>query len=140
MNNDDLVRAWFDKASSDLRNAEIILAADPDDMPTDTVCFHCQQAAEKYLKGFLTSRDMEYPLSHSLKALVEKAMARDQTFKQILEKAESLSPYAVTIRYPDDFRMPSREEAEDAFVIAREIKTFILQRVKGQAPGSGGKE
>ena len=31
MNNDDLVKAWFAKAFSDLRSAEIILAADPDD-------------------------------------------------------------------------------------------------------------
>ena len=57
MNNDDLVRAWFAKASSDLRSAEIIIASDAKDLPSDAVCFHCQQAAEKYLKGFLTSRE-----------------------------------------------------------------------------------
>ena len=138
MNNDDLVKAWFAKASSDLRSAEIILAAEPDDLPTDTVCFHCQQAAEKYLKGFLTSREMEYPLTHSLKALVEKAIALDNTFAMILEKAESLTPYAVTIRYPDDLRLPSREEAQSAFAIASEIKELILQKVNPGAQGTGG--
>jgi hypothetical protein len=40
MTNHDLVKAWFDKAASDLRNAEIVLAAGDDDLPTDTVCFH----------------------------------------------------------------------------------------------------
>ena len=129
MNNDDLVKAWFAKAFSDLRSAEIILAADPDDLPTDTVCFHCQQAAEKYLKGFLTSMEMEYPLTHNLKALVEKAMTLDNTFAMILEKAESLTPYAVTIWYPDDLRLPSREEAQSAFAIASEIKKLILLKV-----------
>ena len=140
MNNDDLVKAWLAKASSDLRNAEIVLAAGPEDLPADTICFHCQQAAEKYLKGFLTSRETAYPLTHSLKALVEKAMSLDNTFALILEKAESLTPYAVTLRYPDDFRMPSREEAESAFAIASEIKEFVLQKVNpGGEKTSGGK-
>jgi HEPN domain-containing protein len=130
MTNDDLVKAWFAKAASDLRNAEIVLSAGAEDSPADTVCFHCQQAAEKYLKGFLTSREVEYPLTHSLKALVEKAMVLDRTFDQILEKAESLTPYAVAIRYPDDFHMPSLEDANEAFAIAREIKAFVLERVK----------
>jgi HEPN domain-containing protein len=137
MNNDDLVKAWFAKASSDMRSAEIILATGMDDLPADMVCFHCQQAAEKYLKGFLTSRETEYPLTHSLKALVEKAMGLDNTFAIILEKAESLTPYAVTIKYPDDFRMPSREEAESAFAIASEIKNFVLQRVNPGAQRTG---
>ncbi|HUT54345.1 MAG TPA: HEPN domain-containing protein [bacterium] len=130
MNNDDLVKAWFDKAASDLRNAEIILSSGEDDQPTDTVCFHCQQAAEKFIKGFLASRDTEYQKVHNLKALVEKAMALDPSFEQIMEKAESLSPYAVAIRYPDDFWMPKLEDAQEAFAIAREIKDFILQRMK----------
>ena len=38
MNNDDLVKAWFAKASSDLRSAEIILAADPDDFRWTRLC------------------------------------------------------------------------------------------------------
>jgi HEPN domain-containing protein len=46
-----LVKAWFKKAENDLINAEHTMTmAEP---PTDTVCFHAQQCAEKYLKGFL---------------------------------------------------------------------------------------
>lgn len=129
MTNDDLVAAWFKKAESDLRNAEIILGSGADNLPADTVCFHCQQAAEKYMKGFLTSREVEYPLTHSLKALVEKAMDMDRGFDEILEKAESLTPFAVAIRYPDDFHMPTLTEANEAFSIARKIKAFVLERV-----------
>ncbi len=89
MSNDDLVEGWFAKAASDLRSAEILLSADAD-IPADAVCFHCQQAVEKYLKGFLVSRDMEYPLSHNLKALVEQAVLLDETFNELLEQAETL--------------------------------------------------
>ena len=135
MNNDDLVKAWFARAASDLRAAQIILAMETEDLPSDVVCFHCRQAAEKYLKGFLASRETEYPLTHNLKALVEKAMVLDQSFGEILEPAETLTPYAVAVRYPDDFRVPSREEAESAFAIAGEIKAFVLARVKRSAKG-----
>ena len=45
-------RGWLAKAHSDLRAAEHeFLAAPP---LLDDVVFHCQQAAEKAMKGFLT--------------------------------------------------------------------------------------
>ena len=46
-----LAEQWFRKAENDLLNVENNFKADR--YPADTVCFHCQQAAEKYLKGFL---------------------------------------------------------------------------------------
>lgn len=48
-----LVKAWIRKADNDLRNAELVINSCVDDCPYDTVCFHCQQAVEKYLKAFL---------------------------------------------------------------------------------------
>jgi HEPN domain-containing protein len=129
MNSDDLVRGWFAKAASDLRNAEIILASEPGDLPTDTVCFHCQQAVEKYLKGFLASKNREFPLTHNLSALVEEAAVADGVFSGVRAKAESLTPYAVSIRYPDDFQMPALQEAREAFAIAQEIRALVLGRV-----------
>jgi len=129
MTNRDLIQAWLDKAASDLRNAEIVLASGNNDLPTDTVCFHCQQAAEKYLKAFLTSRNTPFPPSHNLSDLIAIAAKVNPDFALILEKAESLSPYAVSIRYPDDYWMPTLSEAQEALATAREIKQFILQRL-----------
>jgi len=40
---------WFDKAGKDLWRVEILLAADD----IEGAGFHLQQAAEKYLKGYL---------------------------------------------------------------------------------------
>ncbi len=48
---EQLAREWFGKAERDLLTADTMLGVSP--APTDVVCFHCQQAAEKYLKGFL---------------------------------------------------------------------------------------
>jgi len=47
----DLVKNWLDKAEKDLISAKHELSFK--DMVTESVCFHCQQAVEKYLKAYL---------------------------------------------------------------------------------------
>ncbi|MDI6823967.1 MAG: HEPN domain-containing protein [Bacillota bacterium] len=50
----DVARGWIKKADSDLQNVRIVLKAgdrDAQDLPYDTLCFHAQQAVEKYLKA-----------------------------------------------------------------------------------------
>ena len=46
-----------------------------------------------------------------------------------ITEMEKLTPYAVEIRYPDDFYMQSEDEALEAYKIASEIKNFILQKI-----------
>jgi HEPN domain-containing protein len=122
---------WLDKADSDLQNADIILAAQVESLPLDTVCFHCQQAAEKFIKAFLIFYGKQFPFSHNLADLVALCMQVDPAFAAIQRKAETLTPFAVEIRYPDDFYMPTRQEADQAFAIAIEIKAFIFARLEG---------
>jgi HEPN domain-containing protein len=45
----EILRQWIRKAEHDLEAASRIMAGE-EGCPFDTVCFHCQQAAEKYLK------------------------------------------------------------------------------------------
>ncbi len=125
----EYVRAWLSKAASDIKNAQMILSAKESSPPLDTVCFHCQQASEKYLKGYLSCHDRTFPYSHNLADIVAECMQVDQSFALIQKKAEILTPYAVEIRYPDDFYMPTRQDAEEAFAIAVEIRDFILARL-----------
>ncbi|MCK4766089.1 MAG: HEPN domain-containing protein [Candidatus Aminicenantes bacterium] len=47
----DLVNNWIIKADKDLKSVEHELTFE--DAVTETICFHCQQAAEKYLKAYL---------------------------------------------------------------------------------------
>jgi len=54
------VRQWIEKAEHDLRNAEHTMTL-KEDCPFDTVCFHAQQCAEKYLKGFLVFQSSDFP-------------------------------------------------------------------------------
>lgn len=123
------VQAWISKANNDLKNAEIILAAETELPPLDTVCFHCQQAAEKYLKAFLVFHGKSFPFSHNLADLVVVCMEVDEDFAAIRRNAETLTPFAVEVRYPDDFYMPTMQEAESAYAIADEIRNYVLVRL-----------
>ncbi len=123
------VQMWLAKAGNDLINAEIILASKARLLPFDTVCFHCQQATEKFLKAFLVMHEKPFPYTHNLADLVAVCIQVDPSFAEIQRKAEMLTPFAVEIRYPDDYYMPSSREAEEAYNIAVEIKAFILTRL-----------
>ncbi|MBN1798032.1 MAG: HEPN domain-containing protein [Spirochaetales bacterium] len=128
-NLNDYVKAWIIKANNDMRAATILLESGEKDLPNDAICFHCQQAVEKYLKAFLVFKSERINLTHNLADLVKACMKHDERFKEILEKAEMLTPFAIEIRYPDDMLLPSLSETKDFFRIALEIKEFILAKI-----------
>jgi HEPN domain-containing protein len=45
------------------------------DCPFDTVCFHAQQCAEKYLKALLLQAGSEPPKTHDLRLLLQRLPA-----------------------------------------------------------------
>ena len=57
-------KAWLRKAAYDLRAASHSLTASPPLL--GDVVFHCQQAAEKALKGFLMWNNIPFRKTHSL--------------------------------------------------------------------------
>jgi HEPN domain-containing protein len=121
----DLVRNWLRKAESDLVAATLAIRAEA---ALDTACFHAQQAAEKLLKAYLLAHNIEFPLTHNLARLLLLCEARDPAFSRLLPLAESLTPYAVELRYDGEF-WPTLEVAREARESAVEIKRFVLARL-----------
>jgi len=125
----EIILRWLRKAESDLKSARILL--DARDVVTDTICFHCQQAIEKYLKAFLTSKNVRFERIHDLLTLLELCIQKDKDFEKLdKERISELTFYAVDLRYPDEFYIPSIEEAKSALNIATEVKEFILQKLE----------
>ncbi|NMF86271.1 HEPN domain-containing protein [Nodosilinea sp. P-1105] len=120
--------AWFTKAEADLRAAELLLkTANP---LLDIVCYHAQQCAEKYLKGYLILRSVSFKFVHELVYLTRLCVDQDPAFSEIIDIASELQDYATGVRYPDDdLDEPTFQEAERAVNFAKEIKAFIMQRV-----------
>lgn len=120
----ELVRGWLIKAQHDLATASK-LAADPDPY-LDTAIYHCQQAAEKSVKGFLAFHDQRVVRTHDVRYLVTLAMPFDESLSGCLESAERVTPYATAYRYPDEILEPEQEEFEQALAAAEEICTSVL--------------
>ncbi|MDP3105709.1 MAG: HEPN domain-containing protein [Candidatus Methanoperedens sp.] len=64
----DLVLQWIKIADRDLIAAEQGLKANI--IISEGICFHCQQAVEKYLKAFLVKYQIEFPKTHSIMTLI----------------------------------------------------------------------
>jgi HEPN domain-containing protein len=118
-NQSEHARRWIDKAKSDLLNADNNLAAQK--VPYDTVCFHCQQAVEKLLKGVLVAHGYEYPITHNLFVVLEKVLEFNPSAESLRETLALLNPYSVEVRYPGDAWMPTPEDAKEARQAAQEV-------------------
>ncbi len=51
MDNIAQAQEWIRFAEMDLGSAEYLLNMHP--TPVEVICYHCQQSAEKYLKGYI---------------------------------------------------------------------------------------
>lgn len=120
----DEVKAWLDKASSDLLAARILIEHSP--LVLGPAAFHCQQAAEKTLKAFLVWRSVPFEKVHSLVYLMDLCEKEEPALAFLREEAASLSPYAVEIRYPGDAPEISLEEAREALAAAEAVWNAIL--------------
>ena len=119
-----LAREWFEKAEHDLLTVDTLLTATT--VPTDVVCFHCHQAGEKYLKGFLTWHAIPFTRTHDLGELVALCVLVDARLSTIERLANFLTDYAVDTRYPGmTHSNPTVREALDARDAAREIRLAV---------------
>lgn len=120
----DLVREWLARADIDYRTALRLL--NDSDPIRESIAFHCQQAAEKYLKAFLVRQSIEVPKTHSIVRLLDLVHQVNAGLAQRLADAEYLSPFGVDIRYPGDFpKLLPGQEAE-AFQLATKLRQAIL--------------
>jgi HEPN domain-containing protein len=119
-----LVLTWLEKAAADLAAAEELCAANG--RFRAIVAFHCQQAAEKYLKASLVRHQIEFPKTHDLVKLLDMAATANSEMAKSLRLAEVLTPFGVETRYPSD-APEIRESGEmEALDIARQVRDAVL--------------
>lgn len=121
------VRGWLVKAGDDLRAAEIDLAASPP-LSGDAL-FHCQQAVEKVLKGFLTLHDRPFRKTHDLDELAAECEIVDGTLTEVLDQARDLTPFAWRFRYPGDDEPPAVADVVEALALARAVVEKVRLRL-----------
>ena len=102
----------------------------------DAAIYHCQQAREEAVKGWLQSQDDPFPKTHDIEDLVAQAAKLHGDFNQFAKAAAVLTPYASAFRYPGgggDEPMPSREEFDVALRHAQTIYDFVSNLLPADA-------
>jgi HEPN domain-containing protein len=123
----ELVRQWITKADGDYSAAQQLLkAANP---LRDIVAFHCQQAAEKYLKALLVHHGVEFPKTHHLGQLLALLSSVVPDTARALSEVSVLTPYGVEVRYPADFPEVRPGEEMAAFELATRAKDAVWREL-----------
>ena len=76
--------------------------------PFEIICYHCAQAIEKYLKGYLTYNDITPQKTHNLLLLLELCIEKDINFQNVRAECGLLNKFTNETRYPH--RIEIREE------------------------------
>lgn len=118
-----LVRNWIMKARRDLLSAKKL--AGGREPYLDTAIYHCQQLAEKVVKGWLVYNDISFEKTHDLRLLVTLAAEVEPKFNLWLDAAEQITPYATAYRYPGEVLEPTEEEFRQVFKAAGNFYEFV---------------
>jgi HEPN domain-containing protein len=89
---------WVRKAEEDVQAARELAARQPP--LRDIVCFHCQQAVEKYLKALLQELSISFSKTHDLEQLLDLVLPRAPTLNPLRRRVDALTNFAVEYRYP----------------------------------------
>lgn len=125
-NRHKLVQEWVIKAENDLKNADILLQ---EGGTIDAICFHSQQAVEKYLKAFLVLHKLPVKKIHSLVALAKQGAQKEVRLLDFMEKYKILEAYYIESRYPPETRVYTQDEGKEALDCACEIINFIKKLI-----------
>ena len=123
----DLIKAWFKKGDKDLQTVKNEFASA--NCVFESICFHSQQAVEKYLKAYLIFLEISFRKTHEIGELITMCEAKDTEISTLKEEADILTDYAVEIRYPDDFYEPTLEESELAYKVTLKIREYIISKI-----------
>ncbi len=123
MDNNVITKEWFSLAKKDIESAKFLRKMKP--IPLEIICYHCQQSAEKYLKGFLAYNDQEVIKIHDLVFLNKKCVEYNILFMKIQTECLRLTDYSVNVRYPVHFDITEKDMIL-AIEDAERIQNFVL--------------
>lgn len=129
MTNDqnDYLRNWIFRANEDIAVIENLFKSEPE-LFASPICYHAQQAVEKFLKAFLVYKNIDFPKTHDLDyLLLECKKIDDKNFDIDLG---SLTDFGVSIRYPDDLYIPDQEETIFYRNISIQVKRIVEDSIK----------
>ncbi|MDR1324399.1 MAG: HEPN domain-containing protein [Candidatus Margulisbacteria bacterium] len=115
---------WREFAEMDLNAAEHLLNT-MRPAPYEIICYHCQQSAEKYLKGYLIlCTKAEQPHIHDLAVLCKLCEKINPLFSQIMDICSELTEYGIQPKYPLEMYV-EKADALNAIQDAKNLRNFL---------------
>ncbi len=108
------------KESNDLELREICI---------EDLCFDLQQCVEKALKAILIYENVEYPRTHNIAILISLISNSNINMPESITKAARLTPFAVEIRYNDDFMTITPEIYNETVSIAETVYNWVNKQI-----------
>ena len=129
MTNDqnDYLKNWIFRANEDIAVIENLFKSEPD-LFASPICYHAQQAVEKFLKAYLVFHNIDFPRTHDLDFLLIECKKINPLVFDI--ELDSLTDFGVSIRYPDDFYLPDKEETKFYRDISLKVKKIVEDNIK----------
>ena len=119
---EEFVKKWFRFAEMDLGSAKKLLET-MYPAPLEIICYHCQQAAEKYLKGVIIAFGEEPEKTHDLSKLLNVLQKFTELSAEFRQVALTLTQFGVRVRYPDEIPV-DESQTKTAVAHAQEIKQW----------------
>src|SRR2546426_9296819 len=120
-------REWIRCAEEDFEVAAALMRRRTK-TAANSIGFHCQQCAEKYLKARLEEAALTPPKTHDLVALLQLLLQDEPLWASFAPTLRRLNDYAVKFRYPGHYA--SRTDAKQALKACRSLRTDVRHSLK----------
>ena len=125
------VLEWVMVADRDHRAAQVCLAAAPP-LP-EVAAYHCQQAMEKLLKGFLVRSNTDFGKTHDLDELGLSVLAMFPSAAPLVTPARAWTAWSVVYRYPGESG-PIPEPSADELNLALDLIARLAAMLRSLGP------
>ncbi len=127
MVNKQLIEEWIRKADEYIGFAASVIE---DSIYNAQICFHYQQAAEKYLKAFITAYDLGFSKIHDLIKLLNTCILKEPSLSIIEDDCIYLNGFYIETKYPVHWPTHyTKEDALNAKTSTENISTVIKKNL-----------
>jgi HEPN domain-containing protein len=116
---------WLRRVQSNLERARIGRISEK--ILYEDLCFDCQQAVEKSLKGLLIHLGIDFPFTHSISALVNLIKESGLVVPDFVSDSAKLTVYAADTRYPPKQESVDEEEYKEALELAEQVYSWVVE-------------
>lgn len=123
------LQLWFKLARGDFNMAHILFE-NGNSESWRGVTYHCQQAAEKSIKGFLVYKKINFSRKHDIGSLTPYVVDDYPELDPLMDRASNLTKYALYNRYPDAMMGEiTLEQVQEAMDCAKTTISEVSARI-----------